>query len=135
MDDIVASSSTWTQHVKTPLAVASLMLNLAKCEFDKAIITYIGKHVGQGQIIPVAAKEQAIVDFPLIKRARSCVNSWVRWVITGHSVKNFSNVITLLTSFTNTKAPLLWFNKCQTAFEAAKDLLCRAPVLAAQAPS
>lgn len=65
------------------------MLNLAKCEFDKAIVTYIGKQVGQGQIIPVAAKEQAIVDFPLIKRARSCINSWVWRVITGHFVKTF----------------------------------------------
>lgn len=42
----------------------SLMLNLAKGEFGKAVVTHISKQVGQGQILQVAAKVQAIVDFP-----------------------------------------------------------------------
>lgn len=42
----------------------SLMLNLAKGEFGKAVVTHLGKQVGQGQILPVAAKVQASVDFP-----------------------------------------------------------------------
>lgn len=45
LDDIVAYSSTWTEHMKTldeifdRLQAASLTLNLAKCEFGKAVVT------------------------------------------------------------------------------------------------
>lgn len=61
---------TQLDHVKTlheifsRLKSASLTLNLAKCEFGKAIVSYLGKKVGQGQIRPVEAKVQAISDFP-----------------------------------------------------------------------
>lgn len=54
LDDIVAYSSTWSEHLQTletifsRLQAASLTLNLAKCEFGKAIVTYLGKQVGQG---------------------------------------------------------------------------------------
>ncbi len=44
---------------------ASLTLNLAKCEFAKATVTYLGKCVGQGQVKPVEAKIAAIVEFPM----------------------------------------------------------------------
>lgn len=45
LDDIVAYSSTWTEHLRTlseifhRLRDASLTLNLAKCEFGKAIVS------------------------------------------------------------------------------------------------
>ncbi len=55
LDDIVVYSDNWTDHVKTLekvfkcLTVASLTLNLAKCEFAKGVVTYLGKQVGQGE--------------------------------------------------------------------------------------
>ena len=45
--------------------------------------------------------------------------------------KNFSGVVASLTSFASPKVPFQWSEKCQFAFEAAKALLCSAPVLAA----
>ncbi len=47
------------------LAEASLTLNLSKCEFAKAVITYLGKIVGQGHVKPLKAKVTAILDFPI----------------------------------------------------------------------
>lgn len=38
------------------LAWAGLTINLAKCEFAKATVTYLGKVVGQDQVRPVRAK-------------------------------------------------------------------------------
>ncbi len=38
--------------------------NLAKCEFAKAVITYLGKLVGRGLVRPVEAKVSAIIEFP-----------------------------------------------------------------------
>lgn len=47
------------------LAKAILTLNLAKCEFARATVTYLGKQVGHGQVRPVDAKISAIVEFPV----------------------------------------------------------------------
>lgn len=71
LDDIVVYSSTWSDHLHTlqeifsRLEAASLTLNLAKCEFGKAVVTYLGKQVGQGQVRPLSAKVKAILEFPV----------------------------------------------------------------------
>ncbi len=68
LDDIVIYSMTWEDHIRTLEAVfkclneASLTLNLAKCEFARAVITYLGKLVGQGQVRPVEAKVSSVVN-------------------------------------------------------------------------
>ncbi len=46
------------------LVWARLTVNLAKCEFAKATVTYLGKVVGQGFVCPVEAKVQAVKHFP-----------------------------------------------------------------------
>lgn len=71
LDDVVVYSSTWPDHLATlnkiftRLREASLTVNLSKCEFGKGTVTYLGKQVGQGQVRPVAAKVQAVIDFPV----------------------------------------------------------------------
>ncbi len=62
LDDIVIYSDDWVQHLETlrevcrRLETASLTLNLAKCEFAKGTITYLGKQVGQGLVKPIDDK-------------------------------------------------------------------------------
>ncbi|XP_050923269.1 uncharacterized protein LOC127139346, partial [Lates calcarifer] len=64
LDDVVVYSDTWEDHVLRirqlfdRLRDAHLTVNLAKCEFAKATVTYLGKVVGQGQVRPVRAKLQ-----------------------------------------------------------------------------
>ena len=54
LDDLVVHSSTWDEHVSSlqvvfeRLQAASLTVNLAKCEFGKTTVTYLGKEVGRG---------------------------------------------------------------------------------------
>jgi len=54
--DVVVYSEDWGSHMSSlgmvcqRLEDASLTLNLAKCEFGKATVTYLGKQVGQGQV-------------------------------------------------------------------------------------
>lgn len=56
LDDLVIYSITWENHLCTlssvmeRLAEASLTLNLSKCEFAKAVVSYLGKLVGQGRL-------------------------------------------------------------------------------------
>lgn len=70
LDDLVIYSSNWSEHLTVlqtvfeRLANAPITINLTKCEFGKATVTYLGKQVGQGQVCPVSAKVSAIVDFP-----------------------------------------------------------------------
>uniref|UniRef100_H3C3V9 ribonuclease H n=1 Tax=Tetraodon nigroviridis TaxID=99883 RepID=H3C3V9_TETNG len=76
LDDIVAYSKTWTEHLVTlreifdRLRQVSLTLNLAKCEFGCATVSYLGKQVGQGQVRALADKVQAILDFPVPQTRR-----------------------------------------------------------------
>lgn len=139
LDDIVVYSATWSDHVKTlheifsRLKSTSLTLNLAKCEFGKAIVSYLGKKVGQGQVHPVEAKVQVISDFPA-PQTRCELHRFLG--MAGYYrvfCKNFSDVVAPLTSLASpkTKPSFLWSEDCQFAFEAAKALLCSAPVLAA----
>ena len=59
-------SDTWNSHLQRiralfeRLAEARLTVNLSKCEFAKATITYLGRVVGQGCVAPVHAKVMAI---------------------------------------------------------------------------
>lgn len=71
LDDVVVFSDTWDVHVQRLKAVfdrlteANLTVNLAKCEFAKATVTYLGKVVGQGAVRPVQAKVEAIAEYPV----------------------------------------------------------------------
>lgn len=71
LDDVVIYSPIWADHISSlydvfsRLASASLTLNLAKCEFAKASVTYLGKKVGNGEIRPVEAKVNAIMAYPV----------------------------------------------------------------------
>ena len=70
-NDVVIFSNDWKDHMASlkmvflRLAGASLTLNLAKCEFGKATVTYLGKQVGLGQVRPVDAKITAILSYPV----------------------------------------------------------------------
>lgn len=53
LDDVVMCSSTWVRQLAVVfdrLADASLTLNLVKCEFGQATVTYLGKVVGHGKV-------------------------------------------------------------------------------------
>ncbi len=47
------------------LSEAKLMVNLAKCSFAQTNITYLGQVVGNGEVLPLTSKVQAICDYPV----------------------------------------------------------------------
>lgn len=69
LDDVVISSFSWSDHISklnavfSRLVAANLTLNLAKCEFGQATVTYLGKIVGCGKVCPVEAKLEALINF------------------------------------------------------------------------
>ncbi len=58
LNDVVVFSQTWEEHLIQIRALfdhfvkANLTVNLLKCEFARATVTYLGKVVGQGQVCP-----------------------------------------------------------------------------------
>ena len=93
--------------------------------------TYLGKQVGQGQVRPLSAKIQSILEFP-VPETRQQLRRFLGMCGYYHGFcKNFASVVSPLTSLVSPSRQFLWTVECQASFDSAKDLLCSAPVLAA----
>lgn len=70
LDDVVVYSHPWDEHLQhihgllDRFVAANLTVNLSKCEFAKATVTYLGKIVGQGRVRPVRGKVNIIDNYP-----------------------------------------------------------------------
>ncbi len=137
LDDVVIYSNTWEEHLSciehlfARLSDARLTVNLAKCEFAKATVTYLSKVVGQGNVCAVQAKVSAIEEYPVpttkkeLQRFLGLVGYYRSFC------KNFSTVVAPLTDLLKGKARFVWSASCQQAFDNVKSVLCSPPVLAA----
>lgn len=137
LDDLVLYSSSWEDHltvltqVFTRLRDATLTLNLAKCDFGKATVTYLGRQVGQGQVRPVDAKISAIAAFPVPSSRKELRRFLGMAGYYRNFCCNFSTVVNPLTQLLSPKTAFSWSPECEHAFENVKSLLCHAPVLSA----
>ncbi|KAL0152767.1 hypothetical protein M9458_052490 [Cirrhinus mrigala] len=137
LDDIVIFSPSWEEHMNSVrtvfarLAKALLTVNLAKCEFAKATITYLGKQVGQGQVKPVNAKITAITEFPRPSNRRELRRFLGMIGYYRGFCRNFATLVAPLTDLLRPSRKFVWSLECEHAFNGAKDLLCKAPILAA----
>lgn len=137
LDDVVVVSDSWEQHLLRlrglfcRLAQACLTVHLAKCEFARATVTYLGKIVGQGQVRPLRAKVQAIDEFPppITKKELMRFLGMVGYY--RNFCRNFSTVVAPLTNLLKANASFIWSAECENAFQSVKILLTSAPVLAA----
>lgn len=83
LNDVVIYSDGWSEHLECIRALFTRMLhacvtvNLAKCRSAQATVVYLGKVVGQGQVMPVHTKMAAIsitlFQLPNQKFAVSCM--------------------------------------------------------------
>ena len=70
IDDVVILGSTREEHLSRVdelfcrLRSANPTVNLVKSELGHAYVTYLGHIVGQGQVRPVTAKVDAIINYP-----------------------------------------------------------------------
>lgn len=137
LDDVVVYSSSWESHLRSlrevflRLSNASLTINLAKCEFGKATVTYLGKQVGQGHVRPIDAKVTAILEFPVPKTKRELRRFLGMVGYYRGFCRNFATIVSSLTDLLSSSRVFRWNADCEIAFKAAKDLLCNAPVLSA----
>lgn len=137
LDDVVIYSDTWDEHLQRTHALfnrllwAQLTVNLAKCEFAKGTVTYLGNVVGQGQVRPIRAKVEAIDQFPPPSSKKELMRFLGMAGYYRQFCQNFSTVATPLTNLLSSKVKFEWTLDCQKAFEKVKSLVSSAPVLAA----
>ena len=138
IDDLLVWNDTWEEHLLAVeelfkrLASTRLTVNLAKSEFGQATVTYLGYVVGQGQLAPVQAKVQAILEVPIptnkrgVRRFLGMVGYYRKFC------KNFAEIALPLTTLLRKNERFRWSDQCQEAFNKLKTILCNYPVL--QAP-
>lgn len=120
------------QSVKTGfsrLTEANLTVNLAKCDFAKATVVYLGEIVGGGMVKPVNAKIEAITSFPV----PSTHLELQRLLGMAGYYRSFYRIFyrSPLSDLLSPKIVFKWSPECQHAFESLKALPMHAPVLAA----
>ena len=135
IDDLIIYSNTWEQHIRRIRALfdrltkAKLTVNLVKCEFGKACVTYLGHTVGQGQVKPVQAKVEAIANFPEPQNKREVMQFIGMAGFFRKFCKNFSDVVAPMTDLLSNKVKFKWSESCRIAFENVKAILSSSPVL------
>ncbi len=111
-------SSEWSEHISLlhtvfeGLAKATLTLNLAKCKFARATVSYFSKEVGHGQVRPVAAKVSAIAEFP-VPNTRRELHLFLG--MAGYYLSfcwNFSSVVCSITNLLSLSQQFVWSSEC-----------------------
>ncbi len=116
LDDLNVYTTTWEEHIQileqvfAHLASTSLTINLTKCEFGKATLTYLGRQAGQGQVCPMEAKVSAIAEFP-VPSTRRALHRFLG--MAGYYRRFFCcNFSTVVHPLTNLLSPKVFFILC-----------------------
>ena len=141
LDDIAIYSNTWEEHlvhleeVCKRLKAAGLTLNAKKCCIGGSTVKYLGYQVGSGQVAPLSAKIEAIIQLPR-PVTKSDVRSYLGSVgFYRRFVPYFSEIATPLTNLLKGSRKgdisLNWNDDCETAFQKLKSVIMQSPVLLA----
>ena len=137
IDDIIIYTETWAEHIDvlnqffTRLAEAKLTVNLAKSDFGKATVTFLGHVVGYGTIKPIEAKVEAISKFPVPEGKRQHVRFLGMVGYYRKFCRNFSSIAEPLTRLLAKRQKFVWTGECERTFNRLKSMLKNAPVLVA----
>ena len=134
---MVVYSNSWEEHLQhlrevlCCLQKAGLTLKLSKCQFGLKKVHYLGRVIGNGELLPNPLKVEAVQHFqrPEIKTQ---VNSFVG--LTSYYQKflpDYASNATPLTNLLRKKQleRVTWSDECEAAFQKLKATLTIAPVL------
>ena len=137
IDDVIIYSETWEEHLDIMrrffhrLSEAQLTVNLAKCEFGKATVTFLGHVVGQGSVKPIDAKVEVICKFPTPMGKKQLMRFLGMAGYYRKFCPNFSVIAEPLTHLLGKRVPFVWTPACDKAFQKLKAILRSSPVLSA----
>ncbi len=87
---------------------ANLTVNLLKCEFAKATVVYLGKVVGQGQVLSVRAKVEKIDNYPTPTTKKELMRFLGMVGFYRCFCRNFSTVVAPLTNLLRGGIDFCW---------------------------
>lgn len=135
IDDILIFSQSWSNHIESIKSVfsrlqeANLTVNLAKTDFCKAKVIYLGHEIGQGSVAPTDAKINCINEFPVPENVKQLQRFLGMVGFYRNFCNNFSFVANPLTNLLKKSVPFKWSTECDQAFLKLKTMMCNKPVL------
>lgn len=140
LDDVLVASENEQQHLEhleilfKRLQDYGLIINVAKCNFGKTSVSFLGHQVQQNGILPLSEKVVAIADYPQpktvkeLRRFVAMVNFYRRFI------PNAAATQLPLTSYQkgnkkNDKTPIEWTEDAKSAFEKCKSDIVNATIL------
>ena len=136
VDDIIVFSETFEDHIKHLEAVfdklrkANLRLKIAKCEFMKKELNYLGHIISDKGISVDPHKVSAVQNMEPPKNVREVRSFLGMTSYYRKYVPDFSKIARPLNLLTKKNAKFRWSSEAQLAFEKLKEALLRAPILA-----
>lgn len=138
LDDAVVFSDTWGDHIQcigplfSCLAEVRVTINLAKCEFARAMVMSLSYHPAMVQVCPVDKKVWGGMQYPVPTIKKRLFLGLVGFYLS--FCNNFFTVVVPLTESAFTRSKFVWSAKCHSVFDNVKTVLLAAPVLAAPCP-
>ena len=137
LDDILIFSETEEDHVEHLRQVLNLLrqhklyCKLSKCEFFRRRIKFLGHTISDSGIETDQDKITAIQDWPVPKNVKELQSFLGLANYYRRFIKNHSKIVAPLTALTRKDQDYIWTDSQQHAFDAIKQALTTAPVLAA----
>ena len=141
IDDVLIASSSPEEHLKhlrtvlERLATHSIIINPNKCLFSVSELDFLGHHIDRHGITPLPEKVQAVRDFPQPQSQRQLcqfiglVNFYHRFL------PHYADLMQPLHSLLKDKTQsLTWTDEAVAAFNATKQALANASLLAYPSP-
>ena len=141
LDDILITGSTEEEHLANVEQVLSrlqqynIRAKRSKCSFHSPSVEYLGHRVDAGGLHTTTSKVEAVSKAPQPRNVQE-LRSFLGLVhYYGKFLPNLSTLLHPLNSLLKDNQEWMWTQECGTAFQAAKDLLVSAPILAHYDPS
>ena len=136
IDDVVIHSPSFETHIQRlrdvldRLRNANLKLKPEKCLFMHKTVKFLGHIISANGIAPTFEKTELVKSFPAptnpkqIKQFLGLAGYYRRFI------ESFSKIATPLNRLLQKDVPFVWSDECSAAFDALKEKLVTAPILA-----
>ena len=135
LDDIIVIGNTWETHldrlrkVFERLEEYDVTVNLAKCEFGKTTVKYLGHEIGNGVVKPLDCHIDSIKNFSKPQTKKELMSFLGSVGYYRKFCKNFSDISSPLTHLLKKNSVFKWTEECNDAFEKLKLILMSKPVI------
>ena len=109
----------------------NLTFNPAKSEFGCAQVSFLRHTMGQGEVKPIAAKVEDILQFPISKNKKELMRFLGMAGYYWRFCKNFSAIVEQLTNLLHKHREFQLSSESETEFQKVKGILTHHPVLVA----